>query len=76
MNVGRLAIGAPPPPLRAGTVADFRRLGPDTFAGTETPLQAEQWIVKMEQLLKAARIPDADKVNVVGIQLTNLAHIW
>jgi len=75
-NVGRLAIGAPPPPLRPGTVADFRRLGSDTFAGTETPLQAEQWLVKTEQLLKAARVPEADRVDVVSIQLTDLAHLW
>jgi len=57
-------------------VADFKRLGPSIFAGTETPLAAEQWLVKIEQLLKAARISEADKVDVMGIQLTDLAHIW
>ena len=76
-DVGRPAIGAPPPPpLRTGTVADFKRLGPSIFAGTETPLEAEQWMVKTEQLLKAARVPEADRVDVVSIQLTDLAHIW
>jgi len=75
-DVGRPAIGAPPPPpLRTGTVADFKRLGPSIFAGTETPLEAEQWMVKTEQLLKAARVPEADRVDVVSIQLTDLAHI-
>ena len=57
-------------------VTDFRRLNPGTFGGMETPLQAEQWLVKSEQLLRAARVADADKVDVVSIQLTYLAHIW
>lgn len=63
-------------PPRPGTVSDFRRLHPETFAGTETPLQAEQWLTHTEQLLQAARIADADRVDVVTIQLTDLAHIW
>jgi len=75
-NVGHPAIGAPPPPLRGGTVADFRRLHPDIFASTEPPLQAKQWLVKTEQLLKDARVPELDKVDVVSIQLTDLTHIW
>jgi hypothetical protein len=32
--------------------------------------------VKTEQLLKAARVPEMDKVDVVSIQLTDIAHIW
>ena len=78
-DVGQLALGAPPPPplpQRPGSVTDFWRLQPGTFAGTETPLVAEQWLLKTEQLLKAARVPEEERVDVVGIQLTDLAHIW
>ena len=78
-EVGQLAPGAPPPPPlphRPGSVTDFRRLQPGTFAGTETPLIAEQWLMKTEQLLKAARVPEDERVDVMGIQLTDLAHIW
>jgi hypothetical protein len=57
-------------------VSDFRRLHPDVFSGTETYLQAEQWLIKTEQLLQAARVADADRVDVVSIQLSDVAHIW
>ena len=67
------AIGAPP---RPGTVSDFRRLHPEVFAGTETYLQADQWLIKIEQLLQAARVADADRVDMVIIQLSDVAHIW
>jgi len=30
----------------------------------------------MEQLLNVAKIPEEDQVDVVSIQLTNIAHIW
>ena len=67
--VGQFAVRAPPPPPlpRPETVTDFRRLNLGTFAGTETPLQAEQWLVKTEQFLRAARISEADKTDVVSI---------
>ena len=63
-------------PPRPGTVSDFRRLHPEMFTGTETPLQAEQWLAKTEQLLQATHISDADRIDVVSIQLTDIAHIW
>ena len=42
---------------RSGTVSDFRRLQLAEFSGTEKPLDAEQWLIDMTDLLKAARIP-------------------
>ena len=42
---------------RPGTVSDFRRLQPAEFSGTEKPLDVEQWLIDMIDLLKAARIP-------------------
>ena len=52
------------------------RLNPSQFSGEEKPLDAEQWLVDMENRLTAARIPDADKVDVVKIQLIGIAHLW
>ena len=49
---------------------------PSNFSGNETPLEAEQWLIKTEQLLNAAKIPEEDRVNVVSIQLTDITHIW
>ena len=42
---------------RPGIVSDFRRLQPTDFSGTEKPLDEEQWLIDMTDLLKAARIP-------------------
>ena len=72
--VGQITVEAQPP--RLGIVSDFRMLNPEIITGTETPLQAEQWLVKTEQLLRAAGILEAEKIYVVNIQLTDLAHIW
>jgi len=38
-------------------VSHFRRLQPAVFSGTEKPLDVEQWLIDMTDLLKAARIP-------------------
>ena len=52
---------------RTGNVTDFIRMNPAMFTGTETPLEAEQWLTDMENLLKAAKIPEADRVEVISI---------
>ena len=61
---------------RIGNVADFRKLGPKIFSGNEKPLQAEQWLTDTKNLLKAARVPEADQVEVVKIQLTDITRTW
>ena len=47
---------AAPKEPRSGTISDFRRLQPATFAGIGKPLEAEQWLVDVENLLGAARV--------------------
>ena len=61
---------------RVGNVTDFRKLDPKMFSGNEKPLQAEQWLTDVENLLKAVRIPETDQVEVVKIQLTDVARTW
>ena len=53
--------------VRQGNVSDFRRLHPAVFIGEEIHLVAEQWLVDTENLLVAARVPEADRVDVVKI---------
>ena len=55
-------------------ISDFRRLQPATFTGTEKPLEAEQWLVDMTNLLNAARVPAEDQVEVVKVQTWWLAE--
>ena len=52
---------------RTGNITDFMRMNPAVFTGTETPLEAEQWITDMEDLLKATKIPEADRVEVIDV---------
>ena len=47
-----------------------------TFLGTEKPLNAEQWLIDTTDLLKAARIPNKNKVKVAKIQLKDVAKTW
>ena len=67
---------AAPRELKLGNVSDFRRLQPATFVGTEKPLDAEQRLVDMTNLLNAARVPKDDQVEVIKIQLTDVAQTW
>jgi len=42
-------------------------LQPAEFSGTEKPLDAEQWLIDMTDLLKAARILGENQVEVAKI---------
>ena len=61
---------------RPGNVSDFRRLYSAIFSGIEKPLNAEQWLVDMTDLLKTARIPEENQVEVAKIQLRDVARTW
>ena len=39
-------------------------------------MDAEQWLIDTTDLLKAARIPDENQVEVVKIQLKDVARTW
>lgn len=67
---------APPEREWSGSIFHFRELQPTTFSGVETPLQADQWIVDMDNLLRAARIPPENRVDIVKIQLKDVARAW
>ena len=67
---------AAPKEQRVGNVLDFRRLNPKEFSGNETPLEADQWLADMVNLLEAAKVPEADRVTVVRVQLTDITRTW
>ena len=50
---------------RPRNVSEFRRLQPAIFTGGERPLEAEQWLIDTIDLLKAARIPAENQIEVV-----------
>jgi len=55
-------------------MSDFRRLQPAVFSVTEKPLDAEQWLIDMTDLLKAARIPNKNQMEVAKIQLKDVSR--
>ena len=60
----------------SGNVSDFKRLHPTIFTGEERPLDAEQWLIDVTVLLKAARVPKENQVDVSMIQLKDVARTW
>ena len=68
------ALLTSPREQRLGSVSDIRRLQPAIFSSTKKPLDAEQWLIDTTDLLKAARIPDENQVEVVKIQLKDVAR--
>jgi hypothetical protein len=65
-----------PREARTGTAADFKKMNPAMFSGTESPLEAEKWITDVTNLLAIAKIPAEDQVEVVKILFTDVARSW
>jgi len=61
---------------RPGNVSDFRRLQSAVFTGEERPLDAEQWLIDITDLLKVARVPEENQVKVAKIQLKDVSRTW
>lgn len=61
-------------PLRAGNISQFEHLHHETYSEMLGPLEAEQWLIEMENVLKIVRVLNTDTVNVIKIQLINVAE--
>ena len=46
------------------------------FSGTKRPLDVEQWMMDTTDLMKAARIPNENHVEVAKIQLKGVTKTW
>ena len=64
---------AAPKEQRSGNVSDFRWLHPTIFNREEKPLDAERWLIDVRDLLKVARVPEENQVEVAKIQLKDIA---
>ena len=49
---------------------------PKAFRGARSAKELENFIWDMEQYFTAARVPDADKLNITTMYLTGDAKIW
>ena len=46
------------------------------FSSTERPLDIEQWLMDTTDLMKIARIPDENQMEVAKIQLRDVDRTW
>ena len=72
----RQGLIAAPKEQRPDNISDFWRLQPAIFTGAKRPLDAEQWLIDVINLLKAAWIPEENQLEVAKIQLKNVARTW
>ena len=56
--------------------AEFRKQNPPTFDGGPDPMAAENWLLKMEKLLRALECTDAQKVLYATYALQGSADRW
>ncbi|KAH0773471.1 hypothetical protein KY290_010608 [Solanum tuberosum] len=49
---------------------------PKAFGGARSAKELENFIWDMEQYFTAARVPDADKLNITTMYLTGDAKLW
>ena len=54
----------------------FLRTKPPTFAGSNNPLEANDWLCAIERKLKPFECQDRDKVLLAAHQLTGTALAW
>uniref|UniRef100_A0A2N9I8T4 Reverse transcriptase n=1 Tax=Fagus sylvatica TaxID=28930 RepID=A0A2N9I8T4_FAGSY len=55
---------------------EFRKQNPPTFAGATDPMVAENWLLKMEKLLKVLHCTDSQKVEYATFTLEGPAERW
>lgn len=67
---------APPIQAKSVSITDFRKFHPLPYYRVKTPLEAEQWMADIKNLLEVAHISPVSWVNAVKIQLINVARIW
>jgi hypothetical protein len=57
-------------------IADFNRLQPPKFGGSDNPIEADDWIREIEMKLEVVHADDRDKVLLAIQQLRGPALAW
>ena len=64
------------PSAQDGVASKIRVPSPDTFSGTRSSKELENFLWDMEQYFRAARIPDNEKVTITSMYLSGDAKLW
>ena len=67
---------APAPVKFTSLSRDYIHLGGVKFAGTETIIEAQQWLTKIERIFTGLEITDAQKRQLTSWQLHGAAGSW
>jgi hypothetical protein len=57
-------------------IADFNRLQPPKFGGSDNPIEADDWLREIEMKLEVVHADDRDKVLLAVQQLRGPALAW
>jgi hypothetical protein len=74
-NNGNLNL-RPNVPQNNNRIADFNRLNPPKFGGSDNPIEADDWIREIEMKLEVVHADDRDKVLLAVQQLRGPALAW
>jgi hypothetical protein len=66
----------PPPPPPQSRLGEFLRTHPTTFSQAKDPMEAEDWLKRVEKKLVIAQCMDREKVLFAMHQLYGTAAIW
>ncbi|KAJ6823119.1 uncharacterized protein M6B38_384995 [Iris pallida] len=61
---------------KIGNIHAFKKLGPRDFKGKEGIIYADDWFEDIERQMRACRLAADLKVEVVGLQLLDIARTW
>jgi hypothetical protein len=75
MQPNQLQVPPPPPPHQS-RLAEFLRTRPSTFSQAKDPMDAEDWLKRVEKKLVVAQCNDREKVLLAAHQLYGTAGNW
>ena len=68
---------APVPAVRFSTLSkEYTRLGGVKFTGSESIIEAQQWLKSLERIFTGLEITDAQKRQLAAWQLQDAAQDW
>nr|XP_004515569.1 uncharacterized protein LOC101501792 [Cicer arietinum] len=57
-------------------ISEFRKNNPPPFRGSSDPVEAEEWLLKLEKIFRVMRCSDGQRVDLVVYMLESDAEHW
>ena len=62
--------------MQRNNIVEFKKLAPPAFKGTIEPLEADNWIMKMEKAFAVQECHDEEKIRYTAYLLQGEAYNW